>query len=127
MNLTDEQKTALNVGLNEWAGVVECDQWTTFTGFHMAKGECGHESCVPVGMLPRYCDDLNAINRLEERLTDEEHVRFQQCLYAVTIPEGAVSLERIKKHDRAQISASASQRAIALARALNLNIEGVTQ
>jgi hypothetical protein len=64
--------------------------------------------------LPKYFEDLNAVRKLEEKLTDDQWTDYLNNLYYITFKPAA------KDRDKQAIHASAEDKCEALGKILNL-------
>lgn len=124
MSLTPEQQC---VRLAEWEGWKDIRQLSDreegiWVGTHPPI-ENWHKDGRPYafqgqGPIPEYHRDLNALHRVEERLTDEEWRRYRRCLRGMQVDSS--SLPDWADIEDCLIHATAAQRLESILRALNL-------
>lgn len=106
------KEETINRAIMEVCGVVECDNWHPFiAGASMMKNDdsCGHNNCVPRGMITNYYGSLDAMHEAEKVLNLE-----QQQEYWLRLCRDIVPLSFNAWH------ATAAQRSEAFLRTLNL-------
>lgn len=125
--MTTEQ--LLDIAIAKWLGWTAVHNLNEQVGGYWAKTPDGENlydrsaGLPDVAILrgcPNFTGDLNAIASAEAKLSDDEHWKFRAALWDATDP---VDDRLGMLHNRRYASATALQRATALAKALNLSIE----
>lgn len=114
--MNEEQKRIkIAEAVGEWIpSTISKGKWCHKSNYSMALNGA-YSVWVGKDSLPNYFNDLNACHEMERSLTDPQHLLFRKVLWDIVIQDKTDA-----EWDRCWISATASQRAEAFGKTLNL-------